>query len=247
MEVDKFEKHIKEELHRREINPSEAAWEKLSGQLPKAEHRKSKKFLWYGVAASFIGMVLIASIYFGNDTEPINAGVEVVDAPKEVDIMLQKEEVLSEQNEEEEQLVEVEKEVNKVKVKIANKKVFSVINNNSAMAASHESDKNDKDFKDIDSKTDQLLDAKIAEIVAQVNLLENNNLHVTDVEVDSLLRMAQQEILTDKAFSQEGKVDAMALLTEVEDELNQSFREQIFRNLKDRFFKARTAVTFNNN
>ena len=70
---------------------------------------------------------------------------------------------------------------------------------------------------------------------------------VTDAEVDSLLKRAQQEILREKIFKTDKSVDALALLTEVEGELNQSFRDQIFNSLKASFIKVRTAVAARNN
>jgi len=88
-----------------------------------------------------------------------------------------------------------------------------------------------------------MINAKISEMIAQVNLIED----VSDAEVDSLLRLAQKEILKEKIYRNNGSVDAMALLTEAEDELDQSFRDRIFLKLKDGFFKARTAIASRNN
>jgi len=65
---------------------------------------------------------------------------------------------------------------------------------------------------------------------------------LTNAEVDDLLRSAQEEILREKLFSQNGSVDAMAL----QDELDQSFRDQIFESLKTGFLKVRTAVADRN-
>ena len=73
------------------------------------------------------------------------------------------------------------------------------------------------------------------------------NAEITDAEIDSLLRAAQQELFTDKILNSEGKVDAMALLTEVEEELDDSFRDQIFEALKQGYLKVRTAVADRNN
>ena len=246
MEVDKFEKHIKEQLHRREINPSEAAWEKLSGQLPKAEHRKSKKFLWYGVAASFIGIVLIASIYFGNDTEPINTGVQVVDAPKEADIILQQE-VFPEQHSMDEQQVEAEVEVNVTIEKSRERRPILKSTDNSQFAVTQATDIEPLETKTIQTSTEQLVDSKIAELIVQVEFMEDNNLQVTDAELDSLLRKAENEILSQKIRDHGGKIDALALLDEVETELDQTFRAQIFESLKAGFLKVRTAVADRNN
>ena len=86
----------------------------------------------------------------------------------------------------------------------------------------------------------------MAGIVAQLDVLEQYSA-VTDAEVDSLLKRAQDEILRDKLFNTDKSVDAMALLTEVEGELDQSFRDQIFNSLKASFIKVRTAVADRNN
>ena len=84
------------------------------------------------------------------------------------------------------------------------------------------------------------------EVVAQVELMETAQQDVSDAEVDSLLRAAQRQILTVKLFSESGSVDAMSLLAEVEDELDESFRDQIFDALKTGYLKLRTAVADRN-
>lgn len=94
--------------------------------------------------------------------------------------------------------------------------------------------------------SDKLIAQKVEEVVAQVELMEISQQDVTDAEVDSLLRAAQRQILTDKLFSKSGSVDAMSLLAEVEDELDESFRDQIFDALKTGYFKLRTAVADRN-
>jgi ABC-type phosphate transport system auxiliary subunit len=91
-----------------------------------------------------------------------------------------------------------------------------------------------------------LIDEKINTLVAQVMNLENQNVPVTDAEIDSLLLLAQKELLTDRLLKANDQVDAMALLSEVEDELDRTFRGQLFEKLKDGFFKVRTAVADRN-
>jgi acyl carrier protein len=94
--------------------------------------------------------------------------------------------------------------------------------------------------------SEEIIHEKIAEIVAQVEVLEKENSTVTDAEIDSLLRNAQRQILEDKMFRKDRSVDAMALLADVEDELDRSFRDEIFDALKDGFLKVRTAVADRN-
>ena len=77
--------------------------------------------------------------------------------------------------------------------------------------------------------------------------MEDGKESVTDAEVDSLLRHAQRELLADKAFNESNGVDAQELLAGVEDELNKSFRDQVFEKHKNGFVKVRTAVADRNN
>lgn len=90
------------------------------------------------------------------------------------------------------------------------------------------------------------METKIAEIVAQVDFLEKKNGAVTKAEIDTLLRQAQKEILEHKVFYKGNTIDAMALLVDVEDELDQSFRDRIFEALKEGYTKVRTAVADRN-
>ena len=246
MEPDKFEKYIKKQLNERKINPSDNAWDKISGQLPVAENNNSNKFFWYGLAAAFIGILIVSSLYFNASDESIESGIQIVETPNEPVVIPNTEDVVIKQNAVEEKIAISDKasikDAKKPKVQVETDLDYN------AQIASNDN-VNDKVIKAdaVPNGKEQLINAKIAEIVAQVNLLENSNLPVSSIEVDSLLRQAQQEILTDKIFNQEGKVDAMALLNEVEGELDQTFREQIFETLKAGFQKVKTAVADRNN
>jgi UDP-N-acetylglucosamine pyrophosphorylase len=94
---------------------------------------------------------------------------------------------------------------------------------------------------------DFMINQKVNEVLATVINLESEAIQVSEAEVDSLLRAAQFDILKEKVFQDNGKVDAMALLSEVETELDQTFRDKIFTKLKEGLFKARTAVADRNN
>jgi hypothetical protein len=247
MEPDKFEKYIKNKLDEREIRPSDNTWDRISKQLPSPETPKSNKFFWYGIAAAFIGVLMIASFYFTTSDELIESEIQIVETPSNTINGSKKEDIIVvEQNDVQEQMASSQKAIINETVG-AKMKVETTLDVNSQIATIN-SVRDDvvKDDSVLNEK-ERLMEAKIAEVVAQVNLLENSNLPVTSAEVDSLLRQAQQEILTNKIFSQEGKVDAMALLNEVEGELDQTFREQIFETLKTGFLKVRTAVAARNN
>ena len=84
------------------------------------------------------------------------------------------------------------------------------------------------------------------EVVAKVQELKNNNTTITEKEIDALMANAQREIKTERILSGY-KVDAAALLNDVEMELERSFRDKVFEALGDGFQIIRTAVVERNN
>lgn len=249
METDKFEKHIKTKLQEREIQPSANAWSKIASELNDDDAKKKPVYLWMGIAASVVVLVGIAMFYFGGNTEATKIPAEIVDIEKEhtlkevpvKDVLpIGKEEVEvvahSENETSIEKVVEEENILIKEKEPLVLKDAIEVAVNQVPTSTSVE--------KLV--VTDDIINSKVADVIAQVTVLEQNST-VTDAEVDSLLKRAQDEILRDKIFNKDKSVDAMALLTEVEDELDQSFRDQIFDSLKAGFIKVRTAVADRNN
>ena len=83
MEPDKFEKHINEALTEREIIPSDIAWKKIVGQMPKQEPKKTKTFFWYSVAAAFVGVLIVFALYFNRIDDVVDTGIQVVEVPRE--------------------------------------------------------------------------------------------------------------------------------------------------------------------
>ena len=101
----------------------------------------------------------------------------------------------------------------------------------------------------VERKTDErFIENKVDEVVARVKEIQHKNNQVTPEEIDALLANAQREIKTRQILNPETqKVDAAALLLDVELELEQSFREKVFDALGESFNKIRTAVVERNN
>ncbi|QLG44419.1 hypothetical protein [Costertonia aggregata] len=242
----KFEEHIKDKLQEREIKPSLSAWERISEKLETPVKQKRSSFFWYGIAAGFIGLLLVSILFFKsknplkikNDKVIVNteqkgekqeddkkalpvlegkSGDKYAEAPKSIKYV-EKETIAPQLDRREENLAgNAQRGIIEDKVQ----KVFDT--------------------------PEKIIEKKLVEVLAQANSMEQNNETLTDAEVDSLLRQAQKEILTNKLFRDTNKVDAMALLSDVESEIDQSFRDQIFEKLKTGFFKVRTAVADRNN
>ena len=71
----KLEDNMKERLEERTIEPTMAAWDRISSKLDAEQGiKKSKRVLWMSIAASFVGGTLVALFLFQNmnsDTSPV--------------------------------------------------------------------------------------------------------------------------------------------------------------------------------
>ena len=79
MEQNKLETQFKEKLNSREIKPTEMAWDRLNSMLSVAElsdvgqvQKTKRKFTWLYIAASFIGFLLISTVFFNQKENKID-------------------------------------------------------------------------------------------------------------------------------------------------------------------------------
>lgn len=241
--MEKLEKHIKNTLEERRISPSSGTWDKISSQVTVVEKPNRTKWLVYAVAASFIGILLVSVFFFKSENISDNT-IQVAEQNEQKEELIQQKEQDFNPKEIEENRLEVTK-VDTQKQPKENRtgnQTTPLDQQKEITEISYKQPLRDEVLKD----PNILIAQKVNEVVAQVELLEIINDEVSNAEVDSLLRAAQRQILTERIFKSD-KVDALALLTEVEDELDESFRDQIFDALKDGYFKLRTAVADRNN
>ncbi|MEL6810236.1 MAG: hypothetical protein AAFP76_02755 [Bacteroidota bacterium] len=100
----------------------------------------------------------------------------------------------------------------------------------------------------VNNKEELFIENKIDAVVANIQQIQKENNVVTVEEIDALLAKAQRDIATNRILnSGSNKVDATALLQDVESELERSFRDRVFEALGDGFNKVRTAVVERNN
>lgn len=243
--MDKLDKHIKDKLEERHMAPSPEAWEKIASQLSTAPQKRRYTGYPLAIAASFLGIIVVAYLFFtaesSNEMQP-----QVVEGNQRIE---KKKEIEGESTSREEPIKEQDGWVENALPPQPQRK--------NQTAVGDELPKEERELalevsktpmnNELEQPSDQLIALKVEEVIAQVQLLEHQKQEVSDAEVDSLLRRAQRQILTDKVFTQGGSVDAMSLLAEVEDELDESFRDQIFDALKDGYLKLRTAVADRNN
>lgn len=261
----KFEDHIKEKLDKRSITPSANAWDKLESQLDtqsKGNKKLYKKVMVLIAASVIFFLMLIPFFEFSKQVNPVVDTVEVVVPESEYTPVITKETRLVESNKEQietnvaiENLSksEIKKHKETTPSKIKNKPVHTQpkiatvekqeveMSNNVVLSTQNKQ----QSFIE-DSLISQKMDNKVADLLVQVQQIEKNNGQVTDEEINSLLRKAQQEITADKLL-EEGKTNALSLLEDVELELDETFKQRVFETLKISFSKLRTAVAERDN
>jgi len=258
----KFEENLKEKIEERTIQPSEASWDVLAKRLDNQDKRKSKTvYFWVGIAASIVGVALVATLFF-NNSEFENSTPAIVDTETKEEQL--KEEVLNP--------VESEKEVNTVAVeqvediKRSTKKTISTQKNGAvvpkstkivspnttviikeAVAATTTNEQEKVKHLETPLNSLEFEKAKINDVVDEIKKLNLEDVTVSNVEIDSLLKQAEREILKNRLYNETTRtVSADALLQDVEDELEQSFRAKVFDALKNSFDTVKTAVAERN-
>jgi hypothetical protein len=263
----KFEENIREKLEGREIQPSTAAWKKLSGQLETVEDKSDIRIMWYAIAASFVGLLIVASVFFSKSDDKTNTTTDLVEVnSSESDDLLEIVQVKKNHNlnesvsntiaaeEIEDKKLEqtkvgsIEKPLQKKKKEVPQKMVN--VNTSETIAkvevpVHNELLKSQESTQEL-SENETAINAKVEEVIAKLEQLKINKTAITVEELDALLATAQNEIQTQRVLNSK-KVDPAALLGDVELELEQSLRDKVYYALGDGFQFIKTAVVERNN
>ncbi|MBX2828350.1 MAG: hypothetical protein KTR22_09310 [Flavobacteriaceae bacterium] len=273
----KFEENIREKLEERELQPSEGAWGKLESRLGTTPQQKKPTYFWMAIAASLVGILFIGSwLFFGNgpkENELVNE--DRIENPKDFNPLKEKEnEIRLPVNDlEEEQVAVTQEETPKsqegaVQEEVIEDKEAVAITNTfkentiqtkesvNSVVAEH---KEETVFQErsIEENTavavesqeeEQFIQQKVDQVIEEVKKIQEKNSTVSAAEIDALLAKAQRDIAAKRILnSNQQKVDAQALLMDVEVELERSFRDRVFDALGEGFTKVRTAVAERNN
>jgi len=244
----KFEDHLREKLQERELAPGKDAWQKLSDSLGEEPRDQSRKYWLYGIAASLLLALFLGRGLFTQqqqEQDPAIVQETVTDQLPESDvpsntIITAEDQVVEEEVPATQVANTIPKEAAKkppVKSKTITEEAIAI---NTSEAIEEPA---------VDSEiADPFTEAKITEVVDAVLAIQDNNNQVTPEEIDALLAQANREIANQRLLKQaSGSIDAMALLSDVESELERSFRDKVFDALGKGFNEVRTAVVERNN
>lgn len=247
MAPNKIEKQFREKLNSREIQPSSQAWDRLDAMLSVAEEKKTKPFLgWLFIAASILVLLTVGMFLFtqkNTTMEPQNnvVGTEVKkDTIKNVENKFQTPIVITNP---------------------ANQIVVSDIVNPTKKATT--TNKNSKEVSIINQKQsnhqnqiikDKAIQFEINSDVALKNLpkietrkeivIERKNNTTSD---EALLAELENTAKNSTAKKSVVKIDAKNLLSQVDGELEQTFREKVIAKISKNYKSAKVALANRNN
>ena len=258
----KFEEQLKEKLEKRTIQPSQEVWETLSDRLDQQGRKQNHKtYWWLGIAASLVGIILVSTLIFDNSEVKISEPT-VVDINENQDLKTNAvvSEIVKVQKEENKDVINSEmKSINGEKPKAKVTKSSEIVSPEKESIkkaivkdAVASNDMKEEEHTQTDLETplnnSDFENAKLNDVVAEINRLNVANNGVSEAEIDSLLKHAERDILTNRIYNEKTRtVDANALLQDVEADLEQSFRTRVYEALKSSYVTVKTAVAERNN
>lgn len=253
--MNEFENHIKQKLEERRLSPSQSAWSQLERRLDE-KPKSSPKLWWLVVAASFLLGIGLSGWFFSQQSldGETNSRLSNRQQLPAINATPAQVETLSFQDSIEPVLMP---EKSGLAVQVQRKPVATTPNikpfsdtksslhpDLPSAVSSHQipAEKQemvpDKTTEEMPVEQDNL-NRVIAGIVAKVQT-ESETHQVTDAEINQLIRQAQLRLRAEKAFaSSDNEIDAMALLQEVEHDLDKSLKERVFQAIKLGLDKAK--------
>ena len=250
MEPNKLENDFKNKLNQRSMQPTEMAWDRLDAMLTVAEAKKTKStFGWLYIAASFLGFILIATVFFSQSTSLIDLQPNTVVVKNQV---------------KNDTLPKITLPINQQPVLLPSKK-----NETATTATSNKTPKNhsykvellpvngDKNNQNqitqvaiTATKTSNQSDNLISSPKPASSLKETlSNPKSIHVNVDALLASVEKSPKAAPLFDNQTsiKVNPSSFLSQVDGELELSFREKVIQSVNKNYRTVKVALSNRNN
>jgi len=236
----KMEKDFSEKLNQREINPSANAWDRLDAMLTVAEEKKPKRnFGWLYIAASIAGFLLIGTIYLSSTQEMIDVKRNEVVFENKGQKPAENPTNQTEQISNTTDSAAIAEMPNPI-VKDSNDnhpKSIKPIQNIRKTTNESQLAENTINQKQINQNQSPIINQK-TNSVSNVVLANNRN-------ADELLAMAQSNS-NQETSKGSVKVNAKSLLSQVDGELELSFRDKVINSVGKNYRNAKVAIANRN-
>lgn len=238
MEPNNIENQFRDKLNKREIKPSESSWDRLDAMLTVADpsvselakQKPKRNYRWMYFAASFLGFILIATVFL-SQTE------EVIDSKHDKVVFEEKQ--VQEKDTTLEEVLEIPSE-----------------NTNTETVTTSEKAVVKQESKTFEKpKATPFIEEKPSNQVAEVTNEKNNSSssiisQKTEVKVDVNALLASVDTKQSKQSIANNtvsvKINSNDLLSQVDDELELSFRERVLKSVNKKFQEVKVAVAKRN-
>lgn len=245
MEPNKLENQFREKLNNREIQPSANAWDRLDAMLSvadvtdntKAKVERKSKYRWMFVAATLLGFILISTVFLFQTDEMIDVPTQQVVFDTNVDV---------EQNSEEDGnsnptvLEEILKVAPTEKAVVNHAK----LNTNPTTQKTNKSFPSEKAIEKSNEVVAEKSNATVLENSTKINYKSE-----VKINAETLLASVEKSNVPNKIELQNKtniKVNPNELLTQVDDELELSFRERVQQSFNKKYREVKVAVSQRN-
>lgn len=249
MEPNKIEKQFRDKLNTREIQPSAQAWDRLDAMLTVAEEKKTKRsffsFKYIGIAASVLVFVTLGLFLFNQKETEINTINTVVETETKIDtvqnkIKSSKSPIVESQNEvvvntdNQQTTNNRQQTTNHQRVSISNQKTNTnqnpIINRNNEIVFQNSSDVAQKELP-------RIVEQKEIVIKKPINIKSDESL-LADLDQTAIKSTNQKTAL---------QVDAKSLLSQIDGEVELSFREKMLNKISKNYQEVKVALANRNN
>ncbi len=252
MAPNKVENQIKEQLNAREIQPTEMAWDRLDSMLSVAEAKSAKRspffsFRFIGIAASFLVFLSIGIVYINQKSTEIKPENNVLVTEKESNGNINDN---SNSNEGNINDIKIESQVATSNIQHPTSNIQHKSSKGFNLPAGRQVINQKTPINSINNK-EKIIPFKSSDAVAQkeqpkqVTQEKVVNPKPNYINVDDLLASVEKQPKTTTKVAAV-KVDANSLLSEVDGELEQTFREKVISRIGKSYQNAKSALANRN-
>jgi hypothetical protein len=237
MEQNNIENQFREKLNKRDIKPSENSWDRLDAMLTVSEKPK-RNFRWMYFAASFLGFILIATVFLSQTEEAIDSEHQPVVFEQKT---IQNQENVLENNSN--TPIETPSEV------VATAEAVVTKYKSNDKSASKTTQKSTTKYP-TETAIVATQNSNKASIITQEQSSNWRSNQKTEIQVDAnaLLSSVDQN-KSNQAVAKNTvaiKVNTKDLLSKVDSELELSFRERVLQSVNKKYKEVKVAVTNRN-
>jgi hypothetical protein len=228
MEQNKLEKEFRYKLSQREINPNENSWDRLDKMLTAQEEKAKKKYSWIYVAASLLGFVFLGTFFFNQMDKNLAIESKEVVIGKSPKVM-PKIDVLS-------------------TLPLESKSEVAVV-----ISEAYKPKKNSRGANSISQNRNQVVQNSDSDNLIPINEKKYSyqkeekdiSSNTNEKSIDEMLALAKTTLKSDDSKTTV-KVNSNNLLSQVDGELELSFREKVINKVSKNYQTVKVALANRN-